>query len=321
MMNRRAFLASFALGLLAAPPSGKAQPERVFRVGWIAPPPPNPYQEIILGGLRSLGYVEGRNLVFYRQVGEPQDLPAMANELVRMNVEVIYAGASSGVRAAYGATREVPIVGVDLETDPLASRMIASLARPGGNLTGFFLDLPEFSAKRLELLKEALPTVSRVMVLWDSSLDPAPLSRLDSAAHALKLRLTKSEVRTVPDIENAFQAAADRKAQAVMIMQSPTLDGYKDQILEFGRKHRLPVFAMFANFAIGGAVLSYGPNVADMIARATTYVDKILRGARPGDLPVQRPTKFDLFVNLKAAKSLGLSITNSVLVRADEVIH
>ena len=245
----------------------------------------------------------------------------MADELVRMNIEVIYAGGSSGVRAAFNATREIPIVAVDLETDPIASRMVASLARPGGNLTGFFLDLPEFSAKRLEILKEALPTVSRVVVLWDSSLDPAPLSRMDSAARTLKLGLIRSEVRTVADIENAFRTAADRKAQAVMVMQSPTLDGYKDQILQFGEKYRLPVFAVFANFAAEGAVLSYGPNVNEMVARSAAYVDRILRGAKPGDLPIQRPVKFDLLVNLKAAKALGLSITHSVLVRADEVVH
>ena len=253
-MIRRAFLAFCAAGLLVASHSGKAERDRVFRVGWIGPRAlPPEIQEIARRALRKLGYIEGQNLILERRLGEPQDLLPMARELVRMNVDVIYVGGSSAVRAAVTATRDVPIVAVDLETDPVASGFAASLAHPGGNLTGFFLDLPEFSAKRLEVLKETLPKVSRVLLLWDPSLDPAPLSGMDAAARALKLRLIVKEVRTVADIDNAFRTAAGRKGQAVMVMQSPTLDGYKDRIIERADNYRLPVFAVFANFTVGGA--------------------------------------------------------------------
>jgi putative ABC transport system substrate-binding protein len=321
-MIRRTFLAFCAAGLLTAVRSGRAQQERVFRVGWIAPgalPPAR--QEIIRNTLRNLGYIEGQNLILERRFGEPQHLPSMASELVRRNVEVIFAGGSSAVRAAQTATREVPIIAVDLETDPVASGLAASLARPDGNVTGFFLDLPGFSAKRLEVLKEALPAASHVLVLWDPSLDRTPLSGMDAAARTLKLHLMVKEVRTVDDIESAFAAAVNRKVQAAVVMQSPTLDGYKAQILERARKYRLPVFAMFANFTVDGALLSYGPNIEDVVARSMGYVDKVLRGAKPGDLPIQRPAKFDLFLNVKTAKALGLTIPDSILLRADDVIR
>ena len=321
-MVRRTFLALCAAGLLAPWRSGKAQRDRVFRVGLFGPSalPPG-IQEIARSALRNLGYIEGQNLILERRLGEPQDLLSMARELVRMNVDVIYAGASSAVRAAASATREVPIVAVDLETDPVASGFATSLAHPGGNLTGFFLDLPEFSAKRLEVLKEALPTVSRVLVLWDPSLDRTPMSGMDAAARAFRLRLIVKEVQTAADIESAFRAAADHELEAAMVMQSPTLDGYKDRILERAAKYRLPVFAVFPNFAVDGALLSYGPNIEDLVARSMAYVDKVLRGTKPGDLPIQRPAKFDLFLNLRTAKSLHFTVPTSVLMRADEVIQ
>jgi putative ABC transport system substrate-binding protein len=219
------------------------------------------------------------------------------------------------------ATREVQIVATDLETDPVASGYASTLARPGGNLTGIFLDLPEFSAKRLEILKEALPTVSRVMVLWDASLDRAPLSKMDAAARVLKLRLIFAEMRTAADLDNAFEAGVKSKPQAVMVMQSPTLDAQKYRILNLAAKHRLPVFAVFAFFTADGALLSYGPNAHDMVVRSAEYVGRVLQGKRSSDLPIQRPTTFDMVANLKSAKSLGLTIGQSVLLRADKVIQ
>jgi len=321
MIDRRTFLSSLAVGVVLASQSSKAQPARVFRIGFLMPGPENPYVATWMGALRNLGYTEGQNLIVERRLGAPEDLPSMALDLVRMKVDLIYAGASSGVRAAVNATREIPIVAVDLETDPIASGYASTLAHPGGNLTGFFLDLPEFSAKRLEVLKETLPTVSRVIVLWDSTLDRAPLSKMDAAARVLKLRLILTEMRAAADLANAFEAAVKRKPQAVMVMQSPTLDALKDQILNLGAKHRLPVIAVFADFAADGALLSYGPNAHDIVARSTTYVDKVLRGMKPGDLPIQRPAKFDLVVNSRTAKSLGLTIAQSILLRADEVIR
>jgi len=321
MIRRRTFLASFAVGLLLPWRTGKAQPARVFRIGWLMPGPKNRYEDTFIGSLPKFGYTEGQNLIVERRSGAPGDLPSMALDLVRMKVDLIWAGGSSAVRAATGATREVPIVAVDLESDPIASGYASTLAHPGGNLTGFFLDLPEFSAKRLEVLKEALPTVSRVMVLWDSSLDRAPLSRMDAAARVLKLRLIFAEMREAADLANVFEAAVKRKAQAVLLMQSPTLDSHKDKILNLGAKYRLPVFAVFAFFTADGALLSYGPNIDDMVVRSAAYIDKVFRGMKPGDLPIQRPTKFDMVVNSTTAKSLGLTIAQSILLRADEVIR
>jgi putative ABC transport system substrate-binding protein len=320
MVLRRRFLAFLALGVFVGSKASRAQQGRVFRLGFLAPGPGNPYEEAFLRPLRALGYTEGQNLIVERRLVPPPELPSMALELARMKLDLIYAQASAAVRAAMTATREVPIVATDLETDPVASGYASSLARPGGNLTGIFLDLPEFSAKRLELLKEALPAVSRVMVLWDPSLDRAPLSRMDSAARVLKLRLSLAETRSAADLDNAFQTAIKHKAQAVLVMQSPTLDASKDQIVDLGAKHRLPVIAVFAGFTAAGALLSYGPDTDDLVARSAAYVDKVLQGMKPGDLPIQRPTKFTLVVSSRTAKALGLTVSQSVLLRADEVI-
>ena len=251
----------------------------------------------------------------------PEDLPAAAQELIRKKVDVIWAGASPSVRAATAATKEIPIVAVDLETDPVASGYVSTLSRPSGNLTGFFLDLPEFSAKRLELLHEALPSISGVTVLWDPSVDRTPLKTIHAAARALKVRVAVAEVQAAADLDEAFRVAAGRKGEALMVMQSPRLDANKDHILSLGAKYRLPVVAVFANFAAGGALLTYGPNIEDMTIRSAAYVDRLLQGAMVSDLPIQRPTKFDLILNTRTAKSLGLIIDQSVVLRADEVIR
>lgn len=320
-LNRRRFVLALATVLAVKPTASWSQRPQTIRLGYIAPGPRNPYTPVLLGALRELGYVEGRNLTVEYRLGTPQQLPAMAEDLARMKVDIIFAGASSGVRAAVAATKDIPIVATDLETDPVGKGYVRTLARPGGNLTGFFLDLPEFSAKRLEVLKEALPSTANVMVLWDATLDRAPLSKLDEAAQRLDLRLILAETRAAADLRDAFARAIARKADAVLVMQSPSLDERRDEILAMAADHRLPVMAVFANFAAGGALLSYGPDVADMIARSARYVDKVIGGVKPGDLPIQRPVKFNLVVNLKTAKSLGIDIGQALLVRADELIR
>jgi len=321
MICRRAFLGILTAGALLASRGSRAQHGKVFRVGLLYLGVQNPYGDLARESLRKLGYAEGNNLIIERGFAAPEDLPAAALELVRKRVDVIWAGASPSVRAAIAATKQIPIVAVDLETDPIASGYVSSLARPSGNLTGFFLDLPEFSAKRLELLHEALPTISGVTVLWDPSLDRAPLRTIHAAARGLKLRVAVTEVQTAADLDAVFRVAAGGKGEAVMVMQSPRLDAYKDHILRLGAKYRLPVVAVFANFAASGALLTYGPNIEDMTVRSAAYVDRLLQGAKVGDLPIQRPTKFDLILNAKTAKSLGLAIEQSVLVRADEVLR
>jgi putative ABC transport system substrate-binding protein len=321
MITRRTFLAILTTGALLTAPGSRAQQGKVFRVGLLYLGVQNPYGDLARESLRKLGYTEGNNLIIERGFAAPEDLPAAALDLVRKKVDVIWAGASPSVRAAIAATKEIPIVAVDLETDPIASGYVSSLARPSGNVTGFFLDLPEFSAKRLELLHEALPSMAGVTVLWDPSLDRAPLRTIHAAARALKLRVAVAEVQTAADLDEVFRLAAVGKGEAVMVMQSPRLDAYKDHILRLGAKYRLPVVAVFASFAAGGALLTYGPNIQDMTIRSAAYVDRLLQGAKVGDLPIQRPTKFDLILNARTAKSLGLAIEESVLVRADDVLR
>jgi len=322
VISRRRLIGFVATGLVLASRSlgGNAQNDKMFRVGVLLPGPQNPFKEALLIPLRDLGYVEGKNLIFeYRNV-PPQDLPAAARELVQMNVDVIWAHASSGVRAAVDATKEVPIIAVDLESDPLASGYVSSLGRPGGNVTGFFLDLPGFSAKRLEVLKEAVPGLSSATVLWDPTLDRAPLRSISAAARNLKLRLVIADVHSAQDIESAFQGVT-QKSHAIVMMQSPTLNSYGMRIAKLGVKQRVPVMALYAVFVAHGALLSYGPSAIDMTGQSASYIDRVLKGAKPGDLPIQRPVKFDLVVNVKTAKALGITIGPSILQRADEVIR
>jgi putative ABC transport system substrate-binding protein len=270
--------------------------------------------------MRKLGYVHGQSAVIAIKYGTPEELPNLVAGLILDNMHVIACGSSACVRAAISATRTVPLVGVDLETDPIASGFAASLARPGGNLTGFFLDLPAFSAKRLEVLKETLPSLSRVLVLWDSSLDPAPLTGLESGAKALRLRLVIREVENESALAEAFEAGVNDKVGAVLVMQSPRLDGSRATILKLGASKRLPIAALFGNFVMEGGLLSYGPNAEELTRRTAEYIDKIIKGASPGDLPIQRPDKFDFVLNMRTARQLNLKIPESVLTRADHVI-
>ena len=271
--------------------------------------------------MRELGYIEQDNVDLYIRYGTPQQLQAMARELVRLNVDLIVCVSSPAVKAVIDLNRTVPIVALDLETDPLASGLASTLGRPGGNLTGFFLDLPEFSGKQLEILRETLPALSHVVVLWDRSMDRAPLSGIESASRALHLRVSLREVDDESMLPSIIEAATVKKAGALIVMQSPRLIGYRAQILKLAADARLPVMGMFANFAEAGALLSYGPNIEALCRRPSDYVDRILKGAKPGELPIQRPQKFDFVVNMRTAKALRLTVPQSVLARADEVIH
>jgi len=253
--------------------------------------------------------------------GRPDRLRGLATELVGLKVDVIVALSSPAVRAARQATRTIPIVAVDLESDPVANGWVESLARPGGNLTGFFMDFPEISGKRLELLKEAIPGLSRVAVFWDASQDPVQVRATEAAARSLGLRVRVLSVHSPRDIERTLSAAARDRTEVLMLMPSPLFDDYKARILELATRHRLPAAALFSFYVDTGALMSYGPNLDDIRRRSAVYVDKILKGAKPADLPIQRPTKFEFAINLRTAKALGLTIPPSMLVRADEVIR
>jgi ABC-type uncharacterized transport system substrate-binding protein len=322
MLTRRAFLTSLALGALFDARVSGAERNNPLRLGflWLGPHPPE-YHERVVEALRNFGYFEGRNLIVHYRFGGPNELPAQAAELVRLNVDVIHAGSSASTRAAMSATRKIPVVAVDLETDPVASGFASTLARPGGNLTGFFLNFPEFSAKRLEILRETLPGVTHVGAIWDSSMERAPLSGLEAAARNAKLRLSIFELRDDSELPAAFERATKTGVGVVMVMPSPRLDGYRPKILTLAQAHRLPVMALFMPFAVDGALLSYGPDLADLLGRSATYVAKVLGGQSPADLPIQRPAKFYFVVNLKTAHALRVKVPETVLTRADELIR
>jgi putative ABC transport system substrate-binding protein len=319
-MNRRGFLLILGTALVDAP--AEAQNPTMYRIGGLALRASRPVTtQIWLDALARRGYAQGRNLSVEFRFGEPEELPELAAQLVKLDLRLITCASSASLQALMAVTRDVPIIALDLETDPIASGFAASLARPAGNMTGFFLDLPEFSAKRLELLKETLPRVRRVVVLWDPALDIAPVTSLERAAIDLKLPLLLKAIKDEATLIEAFQASSDVKAGAVMVMQSPRLDLLRPKILQLAADRRLPVAALFADFAADGGLLSYGPNVDDMLAQTSDYVDKILKGGKPGELPIQRPTRFDLVLSMRTAKRLGIKIPTSVSTRADVIIE
>ena len=322
-------LGGVALALVAFTPLPAAeaqQPTKVFRIIELNPIPPDvplEPQRVFRQTLRELGYVQAENILIEDRfaAGSEDRLREYATEAVRLKVDVILAISSSAVQAATKATKTIPIVGMDLESDPVASGFVSSLARPGGNVTGLFLDLPELAAKRLELLKEAIPGIARVAVLWDPSMNTVPLRATEVAARSLGLHLQIVEARRPSDFEGAFRAAVNGRNRALMVIQSPMFASHPKLIVDLAAKHRLPTTSIFSYFTEAGLLMSYGPNLNDLFRQAAIYVDKILRGARPSELPVQRPTRFELIVNVKAAKALGLTMPPSRLLRADQVIE
>jgi ABC-type uncharacterized transport system substrate-binding protein len=275
-------------------------------------------------GLNELGYVDGRNIVIeYRYAeGKPERFPALAAELVRLKVDLIIANGDQGIRAAKQASQTIPIV-VAVAGDLVGSGHVASLARPGGNITGQTAFFVELSAKRLELLKTAFPKVSRVAILWNSNnaANVAGLKESEGAARVLRIELVPLDVRRSDDFASAFPAVLRARADALIAGGDAVLMTQRARIIDFAAKNKLP--AMYGNqeYMDAGGLMYYGPNIADMYRRAATYVDKILKGAKPGDLPVEQPTKFELVVNAKTAKALGLTFPQSFLQRVDRVIE
>ncbi len=329
--TRRKFLGTLASGLFAAPLAAEAQQAaKVPRIGFLLPNlAASPHLlEAFRQGLRDLGYVEGRNLLIeYRDAeGKPERLPALAAELVALKVDVILAPTTPTALAAKQATRTIPIV-FAAATDAVTDGLVTSLARPGGNVTGLSsLVGPELYGKRLELLKQAVPGVSRVAFLWQPGgqgerTEKDILKGADVAARALGVRLQFVEARGPEDFDRVFSEMTRARAGALTVLGSPMFFVERRRLVDLAAKNRLPAVYPFREFADAGGLMSYGPNAADLLRRAATYVDKILKGAKPADLPVEQPTKFELVINLKTAKALGLTIPPSVLGRADEVIH
>jgi putative ABC transport system substrate-binding protein len=272
-------------------------------------------------GLRDLGYVEKNNIVFeYRFAdGKPDRLPALAAELVRLNVDVIVTTAIA-TRPAKEATNTIPIVTPQFG-DPVASGLVASLARPGGNITGLSQLGPELAGKRLELLKETVPKITRVAYFRNPATPGTELRGMQAVAPALGLQLQFLEVRSPNDFDSAFKAALKERANALSTATNPVITGHKERIMDFAAKNRLPAIYPRSEFVDAGGLMFYGVNFLDLWRRAATYVDKILKGTQPAELPVEQPTKFEFIINLKAAKQIGLTIPPNVLARADRVIR
>jgi putative tryptophan/tyrosine transport system substrate-binding protein len=315
-----------ALSLTLAPIATAQPTARIPRVGFLHPGVADPKPPAVLAleeGLRELGYVNGQNIALtYRWGGGKLEiLPDLAADLARLKVDVLYAAGPQAMRAAMGASRTIPIVGTDLESDPVASGYVASFARPGGNITGFFLDLPDLTGKWLQLVREVAPATRRVAVLWDATTSPHQLRALQVAAQAAAIELRVLEVRNPAEYDDAFRTLTGGRTHALIQLSSPLIRQASGRIADFTVKNRLPAISMFREFPEGGGLMAYGPELLVYFRRAATYVDKILKGAKPADLPVEQPTKFELVINLKTAKTLGLTIPQSLLLRADQVIE
>ena len=302
------------------------QPGRIPRIGLLfaAPPSANSARiEALRQGLRELGYVEGKNIVIewrYAE-GKPERLPPLVAELVRLKVDVIVSASSVGTRSFKEATNTIPIV-MTSDTDPVGNGFVASLARPGGNITGLSTLGPEISGKQLELLKEIVPKLSRVTVLGSSTWPGTAqaLREIELAAGALGVHSQYLDVLDPKDIETSFRAAGKGRADAVLTLPSPVLISHRIQVVDLAVKRRLVATYSSAEFVEDGGLMTYSVSITDLFRRAATYVDKILKGAKPADLPIEQPTKFEFIINLKAAKQIGLTIPPNVLTLADKVI-
>jgi putative ABC transport system substrate-binding protein len=274
-------------------------------------------------GLRSRGYVQGQNVSVITRTAEwrPDQYEPLTTELVKRNVRVLFAAGPAVVRYAKSATTTTPIVALDLESDPVKSGLVKSIARPGGNLTGLFFDFPEFSAKWLQLLAEAVPDLSRLAVLWDPATAPLQLDTVEVVARSRNLPLYIAEVQTSDDFEDAFRSARSAKSNGMLILSSPLFGSNPQLTANLAAKYRLPAIGLFPEFAQAGGLLAYGTNLIDLYVQAGALVGKVLDGARPEDLPIERPSRFQLVVNLKTAKALGLEVPATLLARADEVIE
>jgi putative ABC transport system substrate-binding protein len=323
-MDRRRFLLTSLAGAVAAPlPGGAQQAGKVPRVGYVTSAARSINVDAFDQGLRELGYTIGRDIIVEYRFGEGRldRLPALVDELLRLKVEVLYAPSPQALRAARHATRTVPIVGIDLETDPVEAGWVKSLAQPGGNLTGFFLDIPELSGKQVQFLTEALPGLQRVAVLWDASVATSQFKATGAVAQAARLTLQSLAFRQPDDFAASFETARNQRAQALVVLSAPSVFLNLKRLANLALQSRLPAICVFPQFAEAGGLMGYGPNLTDLFRQAASYVDRVLKGTRPAELPIQRPTVFKLMVNLQTAKALGLTIPPSLLARADQVIE
>jgi putative ABC transport system substrate-binding protein len=326
MSTRREFIALLGGAAAAWPLAARAQqPARsVPKIGILfagTTPPAPPRMESFRRGLREQGFIEGHSVAVelrYAQKGL-QQLPELAAELVQLKVDVILANGDFAPRVAQQATSTIPIVA--FTDDILGAGLVASLSRPGGNTTGLTILAPELSAKRLEVLSEIVPGLSRVAALWDPTTGRSQVAMTETAAHAMNMELRVFEVRRREDLSVAFEAARKEQMQAFTVFASPFLASLSREIITFAEVYRIPAIYQWKESVEGGGLMAYGPNLAEMWRQGAVIVTKLLRGAKPAEMPVEQPTKFELVINTKTAKALGLTVPDTLLARADEVIE
>jgi putative tryptophan/tyrosine transport system substrate-binding protein len=327
-MRRRDFLVLVVGSATAGPQSVRAQhAQKNPRIGVLLPGTPESFSlrtKAFLDGLRELGYVEGRTVEINWKWGQDrvQTLSDLAAELVRSNPDVIVTGGTFAAQALKTATSTIPIV-MAIIGDPVTAGLVSNLARPAGNLTGFSIVAPELGGKRLELLKEVVPDLSSVAVLLNNKNPQSQLElkEMRGAAQAMGLQLYPTEISTEVGLEDAFAAMTKAAVQALVVLTDPILFSQSKRAVDLANKNRLPAMYFFQGFTEEGGLMSYGPSDTDLFRRTAGYVDRILKGTKPGDLPIEQPTKFELFINLKAARMLGVTIPESFLLRADKVIE
>jgi putative ABC transport system substrate-binding protein len=327
-MRRRDFIVLVACSATMGPPAVHAQhPQKLSRIGVLLPGTPESFSlrtKALLDGLRELGYVEGRTIEIDWKWGQDrvQALPGLAAELVQSKADVIVTGGTAAAQALKAATSTIPIV-MAIIGDPVAAGLVPNLARPAGNLTGFSIVAPELGGKRLEMLKEMVPGVSSVAVLLNNRNPQSQieLKEMSNAAQAMGLQLYPTEISTEVGLDDAFAAMNKAAVQALVVLTDPILFSQRKRTVDLASKNRLPAMYFFQGFAEEGGLMSYGPSDADLFRRSAGYVDRILKGAKPGDLPIEQPTRFELFINLKAARMLGIVVPESFLLRADKVIE
>lgn len=325
MIRRTLLFIAVALGLLIAPLGQAPSASKVFHIGYFVARAPDPATDgAFLQGLRDLGYVEGRNIVIERRFAynKAEALPVLAGELAGMKLDLIVVAPINTALAMKKATSTIPIVMAN-GGEPVRVGLVASLARPGGNVTGLSNVSTDLIGKEMELLKEAVPGSSRVAFLVNASspLADQQLREAHTGARSLGIRLVPGKTRDASQYQAAFAAFTRDRASALIVNLDPMFFTHRQRIADLAVAHRLPAISAFREFAEAGGLMAYGANLADMFRRSATYVDKILKGANPGDLPVEQPTKFDFVINLRTAKSLGITIPQSILLRADEVIQ
>src|SRR5215212_3747792 len=330
-MRRRDFLAGIAGAAAAWPFGARAQqPGKVPKIGFLYPGPvaaSTARIEAILAGLREVSYRESRQVELVSRIadGNSTQLSTLAEELVRQEVDLIIAVSTAAIRMAQAATATttpiIPIIGHDLETDPVASGLIESYARPGGQITGVFFDFPEIRSKWLELLQEAIPGLASVAMLWDPASGPAQKKAAESAADRLNLRVKTFEVRTTNEVGDAFLAGAREGVGAVLVLSSPFFGTHSPLLADLALRHRLPTITLFPDFARAGGLMAYGPNLLETYRTVGSMAGKLLRNLKPSDLAIERPSRFELIVNVRTAKAIGVTIPTSILLRADEVIE